>query len=178
MQFDIQQALRNLDIEVKPFGYTGEMGVPGPTVGDVRGYSHERWLSISPEERWPTFVTFHEMTHILRGHTMLHKKFGAEKVIDRSRMPSLATIAMMDYKEQHHDIFEAECHITAIIAAQLTNTPFDFKREMDHLEHCYTRGRRIPKDVIARAQQTAQKIAAAGKVDQRSLSFGRGWVAA
>jgi hypothetical protein len=57
--------------------------------------------------------------------------------------------------------------------AQLTDTPFDFQSEVDHLHHCYTRGREIPDYVIARAHKTAEKIAAAGRVDQR-----QGWVAA
>lgn len=147
MKFDLRQALRNLDIEVKPFGYTGEGETPlcEEAKATVRGYSCDRWLTINPNERWPVFVTFHEMAHILLGHTKRHQ-------------------------HRPDDLKEAECHVTAIYAAQLTDTPFDFNAETDHLRYMYTRGRQIPDEVMERAMYIAKKIAAAGKVDARSLN--------
>lgn len=177
MKFSLQQALRNLDIEIKPFGYTGHSDLEGPGRDEVRGYSTDRWLAINPDERWPVLVTFHEMTHILLGHTVLHEKFGSTGIIPAGQRPKPEDIMYMAFKDLHHDLHEAECHATAILAAQLTGIPFDLGAELMHLGG-YTQGRTIPQEVMARARKTAEKIAAAGKVDQRSLSGRQGWVAA
>jgi len=171
-QFDLRQALRNLDIEIKPFGY-GERDLK-ELEGDgyLRGYSHARWLCVNPEERWPVLVTFHEMAHILRGDTMAHKKFGVDlDAFKAGKVPmwDKNLNKFIDYKEQNHDIIETECHATAILACQLTDTDFDLRDELTHLTQ-YTLGRDIPKHVMDAAYKTAKKIWAAGKVDARSLA--------
>lgn len=171
MKFDLRQALRNLDIEVKPFGYLpdGKSSMPEDAREITRGYSCDRWLAVKPGERWPEFVTFHEMAHILLGHSVAYKKFGAETVADIDRLSECDFMRLAIYKDMHHDMFEAECHVTAILAAQLTDIPFDFEKEFAHLTNCYTKGRDIPEEVMKRAYQTAKKIAAAGKVNERRL---------
>lgn len=176
-QFDLRQALRNLDIEIKPWGFHPLGMTPkelSPDDGTLRGYSHDRWLTINPEERWPEMVTFHEMTHILRGDTVVHEKFGLD--LNNLKLPVWPEpipsnlMEFIEYKERNHDLIEAECHATAIITCQLTDTPFDYLNEADNLLQ-YTMGRKIPRDVMERANKTAKKIWAAGKIDARSLQW-------
>lgn len=176
-QFDLRQALRNLDIEIKPWGY-GERSIEDIQDSEhsfLRGYSNDRWLAVNPEERWPVMVTFHEMTHILRGDTTIYKKFGVDmNAFKAGKIPpwDFNLNRLIDYKEENHDIIETECHATAILTCQLTDTPFDLRDEVIHLGQ-YTQGRDIPQAVMANALKTAKKIWAAGKVDSRSLGWGR-----
>ena len=173
--FDLRQALRNLDIEVKPFGYLGnlpsKLDIDNP---DCRGYSHDRWLAINPNERWPEFVTFHEATHILNGDTILYRKFGIEpsKIEGKpSREMRHNLYRFHQDKELHYDMREAVCHTTAIMTASLTHAPFDLKAETEFLVKCYTGGRKIPDEVMQHCHETAEKIAAAGQVQSRWKKF-------
>jgi len=161
--FDLRQAMRNLDITVKPFGY-GDMRItPG-----LRGYSTDRWLAINPDERWPEMVTFHEMAHILRGDTTYTGEL--KKIVKKpfhSRQEMAMLDAFLDEKERNYDIVETECHVTGIFTCQITGTSFDLDHELEHLAG-YTQGRIIPPPVLNNARKTAVKIAHAGAADKHS----------
>lgn len=58
--WDIRTAAKKLDIKIVPF-----FGDPTTT----RGISREREFGINPTCTEPLFVSFHEMAHILLGHT-------------------------------------------------------------------------------------------------------------
>lgn len=170
-KFDLRRACRNLDIEIKPFGYTG---FPNFTMDErgVRGYSIDNFLCINPDERWPEFVTFHEMTHILNGDTTDYERFGISKAMMQAgraglHIPSPDEMVKMEqlhiWREKVHDMKESECHATAIITAAITDTPFDIADEIRHLVQCYTLGRDIPVRVMERCYHTARRIEAAGR---------------
>lgn len=141
MTFNFVQAMNNLGIKPKPFDEGNS---------DCRGYSRDRWFAINPDERYPELVSFHEWAHILQGHTVKHERMSFfELFID---------------KEMNGDLYEAECHATAIFAAMLTGVSFDLDAEIKHLRG-YTQGRPIPVEVKARALETAMAIAKAGAVE-------------
>ena len=149
-KFNLRKALRKLDIEVKPFGYqgTGAPAMDAARQDITRGYSLDRWLAINPNERWPEFVTFHEMAHIILGHTVLHHKMSPE--------------AFYSHKRTNHDLNETECHVAAIMTALVTKAPFDMNGELEHLHFGYTKGRDVPEEILQRASEVSMIIAEAG----------------
>ena len=144
-EFNFKKAMRSLGIKKRPFLH-GD-----PHAEECRGYSLDNWFSINPRERYPEFVSFHEWTHFLLGHGSMHHNVNSFEDF----------VAYMDLKETYHDLFEAECHATAIFAAVLTGVPFDLDAELEHLQG-YTMGRKIPAEIKARALKNAIKIAKAG----------------
>lgn len=61
--WDVRKAAKKLNIELISFAKTGL------DPNDVRGASLGRQLAIRPGEPHPVFITFHEMAHIVLGHT-------------------------------------------------------------------------------------------------------------
>src|SRR5947209_1737481 len=103
MPFDMGQAMRNLNI--KPTRFSAD---DNPDAPNCRGYSHDRLVAINPDERWPELVTFHEMGHILMGHTEETRRL-LEMV---NRHPHLLDVAVA-IKERDADLKESECHMIA-----------------------------------------------------------------
>ena len=62
-EWDQNLAIRNLEIEIVPFDLVD---------GNVQGYSIGRKVAISPIAQIPIKTLFHEMGHVLLGHTDLN----------------------------------------------------------------------------------------------------------
>jgi hypothetical protein len=59
-QWDARRALETLDIAEEPFTATD---------GNVQGYARQRTIAVSPFAALPHKTRFHELAHVVRGHT-------------------------------------------------------------------------------------------------------------
>lgn len=71
--WDVQRAAKNLGIELIPFykHATGYSKAFGKTLSahDLHGYSVGNEVAIRPGEQYPLLTVFHEMAHVVLGHT-------------------------------------------------------------------------------------------------------------
>jgi antirestriction protein ArdC len=70
--FDLEMALRSLDIQRVTFDEIN---------GNIQGFARNRQIAVSPLAALPQKTTFHEMAHVVLGHTT------AEKLVDGDNTP-------------------------------------------------------------------------------------------
>jgi antirestriction protein ArdC len=88
-RWDRARALRSLGVEEIPFDETN---------GNIQGYARKRQISVSPIAALPHKTTFHELAHVLLGHT------GDASFADSEHTP--------------HNLMEAEAEAVALLCCE------------------------------------------------------------
>lgn len=130
--FDIEAALRRLRIGRVPFD---EMN------GNVQGFARQREIAINPLAALPLKTTFHEIAHIILGHTT------AERLVDSDKTPL--------------HLREAEAESVALICCETLGLDgSEFCR--GYIQHWLKTEREIPNHNAARIFSAATSILKAG----------------
>ena len=126
------RALPSLDITRAPFALTN---------GNVQGYAEGRAVAVSPLAELPAKTLFHELGHILLGHT-------AEKGSDHPGLPKTLT--------------EAEAEAVALLCVEAVGLPgADYAR--GYIQLWYGSGRNLPEYSAQRIFKVADMILRAGR---------------
>lgn len=131
-EWDATRALEKLDITVVPFKYMD---------GNVQGYARGRTIAVSPIAQFPHKTRFHEMAHIVLGHT-------AEK-------------GMSDEEHTPRDIREVEAESVAYILCNILGLP-GIEESRGYIQHWFANGTMTDKSA-QRIFNAANKILNAGK---------------
>ena len=130
--FDIDTALRTLDITRTPFD---EMN------GNIQGFANGHEIAVSPVAAIPHKTTFHEIAHIVLGHTT------SEKLVDSERTA--------------RHIREVEAESVALICCETLGLEgVDFCR--GYVQHWLQAEKEIPNHSAARIFAAATSILKAG----------------
>ena len=125
-------ALSNLQIEQIPFDHLS---------GNVQGYAQKRSIAVSPLAQLPHKTTFHELAHVVLGHT-LESDFQ-----DDERTP--------------RDLREVEAESVALLLCESLDLPgAEFSR--GYIQH-WLKGDEIPEKSAQRIFGAADRILKAGK---------------
>ena len=131
--WDRARALSTLDISEQPFAITD---------GNAQGYARERIIAINPVAANPYKTTFHELAHILLGHT------AEGSLSDDDRTP--------------RDLREVEAEATAMLCCAALELPgLDDAR--GYIQHWYGQGSEIPEASARKIFKTADAILKAGR---------------
>lgn len=133
--WDAAKAMSNLDITEKPFGMLN---------GNVQGYAEGRNISINPLASLPHKTRFHEMAHIMLGHT--------------------ADAAMTDAPELPRSIQECEAESVAYILCSIFGLPGQ-EESRAYIQSWYGSSE-IPEKNAKRIFAAADKILKAGQDKQ------------
>lgn len=130
--FDLETALSNLNIKRTPFDELN---------GNIQGFARERSIAVSPLAALPHKTTFHEIAHIVLGHT------ASEKLVDDERTPA--------------HIREAEAESVALICCEsLGLEGAEYCR--GYIQHWLKSANEIPNQSAARIFAAATSILKAG----------------
>lgn len=128
--WDFERALEALAVTRETFEHPN---------GNVQGYAKARTLAINPLAQHPLKTAFHELGHILLGHTELGPV--RHETLDRT-------------------LQEAEAECVALLCLEALELPgAEYAR--GYVQH-WRQGQTIPKDSVARIIGAAGKILAAG----------------
>lgn len=130
--WDAGKALAVLEIEEKPFEHTD---------GNCQGYAVGKTIAISPVAEYPHKTRFHELAHIVLGHT--------------------AEGAMTDSARTPKDLREVEAESVAYILGSLLGLPGDAESR-GYIQH-WLHGNEIPERSAQRIFTAADKILKAGQ---------------
>ena len=130
--WDADKALAALGIEEKPFEHTN---------GNCQGYAVGKTIAISPVAEHPHKTRFHELAHVVLGHTVEH--------------------AMSDSARTPKDIREVEAESVAYILGSLLGLPGDAESR-GYIQH-WLQGNAIPERSAQRIFTAADKILKAGQ---------------
>jgi len=84
--FDIDTALRTLDITRTPFDEIN---------GNIQGFARAREIAVSPVAALPHKTTFHEIAHIVLGHTTTEKLVDSEQTAVHIREIEAESVALI-----------------------------------------------------------------------------------
>jgi len=130
--FDFETALCNLNITRTPFDELN---------GNIQGFARERSIAISPLAALPHKTTFHEIAHIVLGHTT------SEKLVDGEQTPA--------------HIREVEAESVALICCEsLGLEGSEYCR--GYIQHWLKSAKEIPNQNAARIFVAATSILKAG----------------
>jgi antirestriction protein ArdC len=133
--FDLEAALVTLNISRVPFGLTD---------GNCQGFARERSIAVNPIAELALKTSFHEMAHVLLGHT-------AEK-------------AMADGEHTPRNLGEVEAESVALICCESLGLPGpEYSR--GYIQH-WLRGGEIPEKSAQKIFSVASQILRAGQVGQ------------
>lgn len=130
--WDADKALAGLEITQKPFEHTD---------GNCQGYAVGKSIAISPVAEYPHKTRFHELAHIVLGHT--------------------AEGAMTDSERTPKDIREVEAESVAYVLCSLLGLPGDVESR-GYIQH-WLHGNAIPERSAQRIFNAADKILKAGQ---------------
>lgn len=130
--FDLETALCNLNITRTPFDELN---------GNIQGFAHERSIAVSSLAALPHKTTFHEIAHIVLGHTT------SEKLVDGEQTPA--------------HIREVEAESVALICCEsLGLEGAEYCR--GYIQHWLKSAQEIPNQSAARIFAAATSILKAG----------------
>ncbi len=130
--FDLEIALSNLNIKRTPFDELN---------GNIQGFARERSIAVSPLAALPHKTTFHEIAHIVLGHT------ASEKLVDGDQTP--------------RNIREVEAESVALICCEsLGLEGAEYCR--GYIQHWLKSAKEIPNQNAARIFAAATAILKAG----------------
>lgn len=130
--WDAGRALVALEIEAAPFEHMN---------GNCQGYAVERKIAVSPIAQFPHKTRFHELAHVVLGHT--------------------AEQAMTDSESTPRDIRETEAESVAYILCSLLGLPGQ-EESRGYIQH-WLRGNAIPERSAQRIFSAADRIMKAGE---------------
>ena len=130
--WDVERALTTLDVAEIPFD-----GVDGNTMG----YARERSIAINPLNPLPHKTRFHELAHVLLGHTAEGQQSDGE-VTPRS-------------------LRECEAEAVALLCCGALQLP-GLKESRGYIQHWWGQGHAIPEKSAQAVLRTADQILKAG----------------
>jgi antirestriction protein ArdC len=84
--FDIEAALRTLNIDRIPFDEIN---------GNIQGFARARQIAISPVAALPHKTTFHELAHVVLGHTTTERLVDSEQTAPHLREVEAESVALI-----------------------------------------------------------------------------------
>jgi hypothetical protein len=136
--FDLEAALRSLDITRTPFDEIN---------GNVQGFAHERKIAVSPIAELPLKTTLHEIAHVVLGHTTSQK--------------------LVDLEHMDRNIREVEAESVALICCESLGLP-GAEAARGYIQHWLQGDKEIPNQSAARIFSAAQTILKAGRFTEES----------
>lgn len=131
--WDRVRALAALDVTEIPFAHID---------GNCQGYALGRTIAINPVAAAPLKTTFHELAHVLIGHT------AEAELTDDERTP--------------RTIRELEAEATAMLCCAALQLP-GIEESRAYIQHWYGTGQPIPEASARRIFKTADQILRAGR---------------
>lgn len=131
-EWDAALALEKLEITAEPFKHMS---------GNCQGYAIERRIAINPVAEYPHKTRFHELAHVVLGHTSEH--------------------AMTDSERTPKDIREVEAESVAYILISLLGLPGQ-EESRGYIQH-WLAGNPVPEKSAKRIFNAANKIMKAGQ---------------
>lgn len=127
------RALETLNVTEEPFSYPD---------GNCQGYAKARAIAVSPIAAFPLKTTFHELAHVLLGHT--------------------AEADQTDHEQTPRTLREIEAESVAMLCAAALQLPgIEYSR--GYIQHWNASGQPIPERSAARIFKTADQILRAGR---------------
>ena len=131
--WDRARALAALDVEEIPFGHID---------GNCQGYARQRQIAINPVAAAPLKTTFHELAHVLIGHT--------------------AEAEMRDDERTPRDIREVEAEATAMLCCAALQLP-GIEESRAYIQFWFGTGQPVPEASARRIFKAADQILRAGR---------------
>ena len=131
--WDRSRALAALDVAEIPFDHMD---------GNCQGFARGRTIAISPLAANPYKTTFHELAHILIGHT--------------------SEAEMRDDERTPRDLRELEAEATAMLCCAALNLP-GIEDARGYIQHWHGTGQPIPETSARKILKTADVILRAGR---------------
>ena len=131
--WDRSRALAALDVTEVPFEHLD---------GNCQGFARRREIAVSPIAAHPLKTTFHELAHVIIGHT--------------------AETDMTDSDRTPRDIREVEAEATAMLCCAALQLP-GLEQSRGYIQHWYGSGQPIPEASARRITKAADAILKAGK---------------
>lgn len=131
--WDKTRALTSLDVVEVPFEAIN---------GNIMGYARDRQVSISPINPLPFKTLFHELAHVLLGHT--------------------AESAQAESEETPRSLIEAEAESVALLCCEALGLP-GAEESRGYIQHWYGKGHPIPERSAQRILRVADQILRAGQ---------------
>jgi len=117
--------------------------IPFETIdGNVLGYARDRQVAVSPVNPRPFKTLFHEVAHVLLGHT--------------------ATAAQTEAETTPHHLEEAEAECVALLCCEALGLP-GVEECRGYIQHWYGTGHPIPERSAQRVLRVADEILRAGQ---------------
>lgn len=135
-EWDRARALAALDVTEIPFDHVD---------GNCQGYAKARTIAVNPVAAAPLKTTFHELAHVLIGHTT------EAEHRDDERTP--------------RNIREVEAEASALLCLAALNLP-GIEESRAYIQHWYGTGQPIPEASARRIFKTADAILRAGRDSQ------------
>jgi antirestriction protein ArdC len=133
--WDRARALAALDVTEIPFAHLD---------GNCQGYANARTIAINPVAAAPLKTTFHELAHVLIGHT--------------------AEAEMRDDDRTPRDIRELEAEATAMLCCAALQLP-GVEESRAYIQHWFGTGQPVPEVSARRIFKAADAILRAGRPD-------------
>jgi antirestriction protein ArdC len=130
--FDLDAALQTLKITRTAFDEIN---------GNVQGFAHDREIAVSPVAGLPLNTTFHEIAHVVLGHTSSQK--------------------LVELEHMDRNIREVEAESVALICCESLGLP-GAEAARGYIQHWLQGEKEIPNQSAARVFSTAQAILRAG----------------
>jgi antirestriction protein ArdC len=138
--WDAQRALAALNVTEVPFDHTD---------GNCLGFARERSIAINPVNPMPHKTRFHELAHVLLGHT-------SEGTLNDGEMTP-------------RNLREVEAESVALLCCAALNLPgVEFSR--GYIQNWWGAGNPIPEKAAQRILKVADQILKAGTGDSEALS--------
>lgn len=136
--WDRVRALAQLQITEEPFSAMD---------GNCQGYAKARTIAVSPVAALPLKTTFHELAHVILGHT--------------------AEAALTDDERTPRSLREVEAEAVAMLCCAALDLPgIEFSR--GYIQHWHQSGQPIPERSAARIFKAADTILRAGRNDEQA----------
>jgi antirestriction protein ArdC len=133
--WDRASALASLNVTEEPFAHLD---------GNVQGYARQRTIAVSPVAAMPWKTTFHELAHVLLGHTSEGQQADGELT--------------------PRDLRECEAESVALLCCAALDLPgVEFAR--GYIQSWWGQGNSIPERSAQRILKVADQVLKAGTVD-------------
>lgn len=131
--WDRTRAIAALDVTEEPFAMFS---------GNAQGYARGRTIAVSPIAANPYKTTFHELAHVLIGHT--------------------TETEMRDDERTPRDVRELEAEATAMLCCAALELP-GIEEARAYIQHWYGAGQPVPEASARRIFKAADQILRAGR---------------